>query len=115
MTLRKAITEASAQIARRDAETLLAHLLNRDRAWLLAYPEAELTPAQTASFESLTARRAAQEPLQQLTGRQEFYGLPLKVTPDTLIPRPETSTSAPAPAPLRSRSLPTCPTLTSPP
>jgi release factor glutamine methyltransferase len=90
MTLREALTEASVSIERRDAETMLAHLLERDRAWLLAYPESELTPTQLAQFCAMVSRRAAREPLQYITGVQEFFGLPLRVTPDTLIPRPET-------------------------
>jgi release factor glutamine methyltransferase len=90
MTLHTALAEASTQIARRDAETLLAHLLERDRAWVFAHPEAELDAEQKEAFRDLTARRAAHEPLQYLTGEQEFYGLPLRVTSDTLIPRPET-------------------------
>jgi release factor glutamine methyltransferase len=90
MTLHAALAEASTQIARRDAETLLAHLLERDRAWVFAHPEAELDAEQKEIFRELTARRAAQEPLQYLTGEQEFYGLLLHVTSDTLIPRPET-------------------------
>jgi release factor glutamine methyltransferase len=90
MTLREAITSAAARIARRDAETLLAHVVGCDRAYLFAHPEAELTAEQRASFEALVARREAREPLQYLTRVQEFYGLPLRVTRDTLIPRPET-------------------------
>ena len=90
MTVRGALVEASARIASRDAQLLLAHTLERDRTWLLAHPEAELTAAQTDRLRALTARRASHEPLQYLTGQQEFYGLTLHVTPDTLIPRPET-------------------------
>jgi release factor glutamine methyltransferase len=90
MILRDAITTAAARIARRDAETLLAHVVGCDRTYLFAHPEAELTAEQRASFELLVARREAREPLQHLTGVQEFYGLPLRVTRDTLIPRPET-------------------------
>ncbi len=90
MTVRDAIQQASTVIARRDAETLLLHLLARDRAWLLAHPEAELSADRLAALHTLTARRAAHEPLQYLTGTQEFFGLPLRVTRDTLIPRPET-------------------------
>jgi release factor glutamine methyltransferase len=89
-TVRDAIAEAATRISRRDAETLLLHLVGHDRAWLLAHPEALLTEAQIAALRSLSMRRAAQEPLQYLTGQQEFYGLPLHVTRDTLIPRPET-------------------------
>jgi release factor glutamine methyltransferase len=90
MTLRDALTEASNRIARRDAETLLAHVIERDRAWLLAHAAEPLAAAQLEAFRALTARRAAHEPLQHLTGAQEFYGLRLRVTPDVLIPRPET-------------------------
>ena len=90
MDLHTAIAEASTQITRRDAETLLAHLLERDRAWVFAHPETELDATQKETFRELTARRAAHEPLQYLIGEQEFYSLPLRVTPDTLIPRPET-------------------------
>jgi release factor glutamine methyltransferase len=90
MTLRDALLEASTHIARRDAETLLAHTLHHDRAWLLAHAEDELSPKDLEFFRSLTARRAKQEPLQHITGTQEFFGLNLRVTPDVLIPRPET-------------------------
>ncbi len=90
MTVREAIMHASQHITRRDAETLLLHILRRDRAWLLAHPEDAFTAAEDAIFEGLVSRRAAHEPLQYLTGRQEFFGLDLHVTPDVLIPRPET-------------------------
>lgn len=90
MTLRDALLEASASISRRDAETLLAHTLHRDRAWLLAHTEDDLTPVDLESFRALTARRASHEPLQYITGTQEFFGLTFRVTPDVLIPRPET-------------------------
>jgi release factor glutamine methyltransferase len=79
-----------AQASRRDAETLLAYVLGRERAFLLAHPEAELEAAAQARLEELLARRSAGEPLQYLTGQQEFYGLMLEVTPAVLIPRPET-------------------------
>jgi release factor glutamine methyltransferase len=90
MTLREAITKASTTIARRDAETLVMHLLQRDRAWLMAHIDETLDEATRTQLQALTTRRAAHEPLQYLTGIQEFYGLPLTVTRDTLIPRPET-------------------------
>ena len=76
--------------ARRDAELLLMRAADRDRAWLLTHPEAELTPEQSAQFESWIARRAQHEPIQYILGETEFYGLMLKVSPDVLIPRPET-------------------------
>jgi release factor glutamine methyltransferase len=90
MTLREAITEAATSIARREAETLLAHVLFRDRAWLIAHSDTELSSTVLSAYRALIARRLAKEPLQHLTGTQEFYGLPLRVTRDTLIPRPET-------------------------
>lgn len=75
---------------RRDAETLALHLLHRDRAWMHAHPEATLTDAQASALRALLQRRAGGEPLQYITGHQEFFGLDLHVTRDVLIPRPET-------------------------
>ncbi len=90
MTLREALTEATAQIPRREADTLLAHVLFRDRAWLIAHSGDELSSTIVSAFRALVARRGAKEPIQYLIGSHEFYGLNLRVTPDTLIPRPET-------------------------
>ena len=90
MTLREALTEAVTTIDRRDAETLLAHLLFRDRPWLIAHSDTELSATLHQTFRDLVVRRAAKEPIQYLTGQQEFFGLILHVTRDTLIPRPET-------------------------
>jgi release factor glutamine methyltransferase len=72
------------------AELLLLHVLGRDRTWLYAHPEVQMPPADVARFFALIARRAAGEPTQHLTGKQEFWGLEFEVTPDVLIPRPET-------------------------
>jgi len=72
------------------AELLLLHVGGRDRTWLYAHPEDEITPEQESRFFSLIQRRAAGEPTQYLTGKQEFCGLEFEVTPDVLIPRPET-------------------------
>jgi release factor glutamine methyltransferase len=90
MTVRDALLEASASVSRRDAETLLAHILHHDRAWLLAHADDDLPAPDLETLRSLVIRRAAQQPLQHLTGTQEFFGLSLRVTPDVLIPRPET-------------------------
>jgi release factor glutamine methyltransferase len=90
MTLQQAIAEVSAVISRRDAEVLLAHVLQRDRAWLFLHAMDELPAEDASAFRALAARRDAHEPLQYITGVQEFFGLPLRVTRDTLIPRPET-------------------------
>lgn len=72
------------------AELILLHALGRDRTWLYAHPEEEVAETQAQRFFALIARRAAGEPTQHLTGKQEFWGLEFEVTPDVLIPRPET-------------------------
>jgi release factor glutamine methyltransferase len=72
------------------AELLLLHVLGRDRTWIYAHPEEEISAADAEQFFSLIARRAAGEPTQHLTSKQEFWGLEFEVTPDVLIPRPET-------------------------
>jgi release factor glutamine methyltransferase len=72
------------------AELLLLHVAGRDRTWLYAHPEDEIASQQEERFFSLVARRAGGEPTQYLTGKQEFWGLEFEVTPDVLIPRPET-------------------------
>ena len=76
--------------ARPDARTLLSHTLARDHAFLIAHADEEIEPATLALFRARVARRAAGEPVQYITGRQEFYGLDFEVTPAVLIPRPET-------------------------
>jgi release factor glutamine methyltransferase len=72
------------------AELLLLHVLGRDRTWLYAHPEEQVSSADAERFFALLARRAAGEPTQHLSGKQEFWGLEFEVTPDVLIPRPET-------------------------
>src|SRR5271156_2570123 len=72
------------------AELLLMHALGQDRTWLYTHPEALLATADAEKYFALIARRAAGEPTQYLTGKQEFWGLEFKVTPAVLIPRPET-------------------------
>ena len=97
VTIADALREASATLrasgvreARRDAGVLLAHATARDRAFLIAHADEELTTEQLASFRASVERRGAGEPLQYITGRQEFYGLEFEVNPAVLIPRPET-------------------------
>ncbi len=77
-------------VARLDAQWLLGHLLQRDRAWLLAHDDAALPPGAAAAWPALLARRAAGEPLAYVTGEREFCGLLLQVSPAVLVPRPET-------------------------
>jgi release factor glutamine methyltransferase len=73
-----------------EAKLLLAHVLDRDRAWIAAHGDAHLTRAQVLAFEALARRRRDGEPVAYLTGRREFFGLDLEITPAVLIPRPET-------------------------
>ena len=84
------LRRAGSDAPRLEAELLLAHLLDRSRAWLLAHPEARLSPAQQVRYEEMVARRAASEPLPYITGHAPFYGLDFLVSPAVLIPRPET-------------------------
>ncbi len=73
-----------------ETQLLAAHALEQTRAWVLAHPEYLLAPEQQAQLDDLLARLAQGTPLPHLTGRQEFFGLEFEVTPDVLIPRPET-------------------------
>lgn len=73
-----------------DAQTLLAHALGRDRTYLIVNFNEELSDELIAKYDALIARRCAGEPLQYITGHQEFFGLEFEVTPAVLIPRPET-------------------------
>lgn len=66
------------------------HTLDCDRAFLLTHSEVILTRQQAENYERLLMRRAVHEPMQYILGKQEFFGLPFAVTPDVLIPRPET-------------------------
>jgi len=79
-------------VPRLEAEVLLAHVLGTSRTGLMAHPERPLTPDQMGRYETLVRRRASDYPLPYLTGRVEFYGLEFEVTPEVLIPRPETET-----------------------
>ncbi len=81
---------AASATARRDAELLLLHVTGLDRTALLTHPERVLTATELTMYQAAIARRAQQEPIQYITGVQEFYGRPFVVTPAVLIPRPET-------------------------
>jgi len=72
------------------AELLLLHVLGRDRTWIYSHPEEKISSADADRYFALIARRKTGEPTQHLTSKQEFWGLEFEVTPDVLIPRPET-------------------------
>ncbi len=97
ISIAKAIQEASETLRlaavdgpRLEAALLLGHTLGSDRAFLIAHDDQALTPEQWRTFSAFVSRRAAGEPLQYITGHQEFFKLDFEVTPDVLIPRPET-------------------------
>jgi release factor glutamine methyltransferase len=97
LNVRAALKNGIAQLREADvasftlaAELLLLHVLGRNRTWLYAHPEESIADADAQRYFDLIARRAAGEPTQHLTGKQEFWGLEFEVTPDVLIPRPET-------------------------
>jgi release factor glutamine methyltransferase len=84
------LEEAAIPAARLTAEVLLCHAIGRERAWLFAHPEDELTDLQQLHYGRYLHERLQGKPTQYITKRQEFYGREFRVTPDVLIPRPET-------------------------
>lgn len=76
--------------ARIEVQMLLQQVLGVNRAYLLAHPERQLDEVQQAAYRALLQRRIAGEPLAYILGEREFFGLNFKVTPATLIPRPDT-------------------------
>ena len=81
---------AGGESPRADADVLLCHLLDCRRSYLMTWPERELDAAQQATLQGWLARRLNGEPIAHLVGEREFWSLPLKVSPATLIPRPDT-------------------------
>jgi len=86
----KLLEDATVGVPRLTAEVLLAHALHRDRAYLYGYPEHELTELEWLHYGRYLHERMQGKPTQYITGRQEYYGRDFRVTPDVLIPRPET-------------------------
>src|SRR6202167_1511301 len=84
------LEDAAVGVARLTAEVLLAHALRRDRAYLFGHPEHELSKIEWLHYARYLHARMQGKPTQYVTGRQEFYGREFRVTPDVLIPRPET-------------------------
>ncbi|WP_345831372.1 peptide chain release factor N(5)-glutamine methyltransferase [Erwinia sp. HDF1-3R] len=76
--------------AKRDAQILLGFVTGKSRSWLMAFDDQLLSPEQLTQLEALLLRRAAGEPVAYLTGEREFWSLSLLVSPETLIPRPDT-------------------------
>lgn len=100
-TIKAALLHASAQLKALSAEPessafeaqlFLQQVLKVNRAWLIAHADDVLDAEPYKAFEDLLARRLAGEPVAYILGEREFFGLKLKVTPDTLIPRPDTET-----------------------
>jgi len=90
MTAGQALVQAG--LAPIDAQVLLAHVLQRDRSWVIAHRDDPLPRDAATAFFALAKRRRSGEPVAYLVGRREFWGLPLQVSPAVLVPRPETET-----------------------
>ncbi|MEZ9566699.1 peptide chain release factor N(5)-glutamine methyltransferase [Vibrio artabrorum] len=96
-TLESALKSAIAQLQEGentspsiDAAVLLCHVLDKPRSYLLTWPEKHLSLEQESEFNALLKRRLTGEPVAYIVGEREFWSLPLKVSPATLIPRPDT-------------------------
>jgi len=95
-TIKHSLSDAQRQLqsqqesAKLESEVLLAHAINKPRSYLYTWPDQSLTSNDVERFNEMLQRRIKGEPIAYITGVREFWGLPLKVTPDTLIPRPET-------------------------
>jgi len=86
----RALTALPYPNPRLEAELLLSEVLDKDRSYLFTWPERELTSEQAMRFRALLQRRLSGEPMAYILGHREFWSLDLLVTPDVLIPRPET-------------------------
>jgi release factor glutamine methyltransferase len=96
-TIAEILKEAASELnnagvpeARREARSLLSFILGKDRTFLISHAEDETDENSFVRLREFVERRAAGEPLQYITGVQDFYGREFRVTPDVLIPRPET-------------------------
>ncbi len=84
------LDEAAIEDARRNVEWLMGEVLGIGRASLYAYPERQIAPREEEAFAGMLARRARNEPIQHILGYTDFFGHRIRVSPDVLIPRPET-------------------------
>ncbi|MCA1767804.1 MAG: peptide chain release factor N(5)-glutamine methyltransferase, partial [Idiomarina sp.] len=97
MTLQQAIVWGRQQLsqseeANADVSALLCYVLNREKAYLLTWPEKELTEEQQKQYQDCIVARKQGRPVAHITGRREFWSLMLEVNDSTLIPRPDTET-----------------------
>ena len=91
MTIRDFLRSLSAMnFPRNEARLLIAHVLHRDQAWLIAHDDYEFAAGELNALSTLTDRRTAGEPIAYLLGQREFYGRAFRCSPAALIPRPET-------------------------
>ena len=90
--LKEAVNRLNSLDAKQEVIILMQHAFNKSHAWLIAHENDAMEANNQADFESLLQRRINGEPIAYILGYREFYGLNLKVTPDTLIPRPDTET-----------------------
>ncbi len=90
--LHNAIAQLSTDEAKLEAQLLLQQVLQVNHAWLITHADDALSHQQASSFNALIEKRRTGQPIAYILGNREFYGLNLQVTPDTLIPRPDTET-----------------------
>ncbi len=96
LTISGALKWASSQLdaisdsASLDAEVMLLHIINKPRSYLYTWPEKDLDSAQVSEFKQMLAKRLRGNPIAHIVGEREFWSLPFRVNPTTLIPRPDT-------------------------
>lgn len=82
----------SREVSSIEAYCLVSHVLNREKSYLLTHPEEEISPDNVELIREMTRKRLTGVPIAYIVGWREFWSLRLKITPDTLIPRPDTET-----------------------
>ena len=96
LTISGALKWASSQLedisdsASLDAEVMLLHVINKPRSYLYTWPEKSLEPEEVFEFKQMLAKRLRGNPIAHIVGEREFWSLPFRVNPTTLIPRPDT-------------------------
>ncbi|HEU6440747.1 MAG TPA: protein-(glutamine-N5) methyltransferase, release factor-specific, partial [Microvirga sp.] len=90
--LRQSLTEAGFESAALDARLLLLSVLDVPASALITHPDVPLTAEEAERLGAATRRRLAHEPVARIVGEREFWGLPFALSPDTLVPRPDTET-----------------------